>query len=141
MVAFVVGRVVKTAEPAVTVDAGLALGVHRFQLEVVTADGRRSAPDVVDVSVQRLQILEPLQPVVRPTVIDPLTNPTLTTSTTSTSTTSTATTSTTTLNPTLLGPTRVRKPRARAAERPPEPPAPTPASGARKARGKRRSES
>ena len=136
MVAFVVGRVVKTAEPAVTVDAGLALGVHRFQLEVVTADGRRSAPDVVDVSVQRLQILEPLQPVVRPTVIDPLTNPTLTTSTTSTSTTST-----TTLNPTLLGPTRVRKPRARAAERPPEPPAPTPASGARKARGKRRSES
>ena len=65
MVAFVVGRAVKTAEPVVTVDPGLPLGVHRFQLQVITADGRRSSVDVVDVSVQRLQILEPLQPVLR----------------------------------------------------------------------------
>ncbi|TAH45624.1 MAG: hypothetical protein EYC67_10565 [Betaproteobacteria bacterium] len=145
MVAFVVGRTVKTAEPVVTVDAGLPIGVHRFQLEVLTADGRRSAAEVVQVSVQRLLVLDPLRPEVRPPVTDPLTNPTLTTTPltrpTTTIGTPTPTTTTTTLDPTLLGTTRIRKPRKAATEVPPEPSASTPAAAGRKARGKRRSES
>lgn len=162
MVAFVRGRPITTDEPTVTVDAGLALGVHRFQLVVVTADGRRSAADVVDLTVERLTIPGPLDPVVRPplidTVINPTINPTITprvtttvspTPATTTTTTATTTTTTTTVSPTLTTTTtRIRKPRAVAASQmprstppaPPEPPTP-PAQPKRKARSKRRSES
>ena len=51
MTQFAVGKPVPTKEPSVVVDAGLAIGAHRFQLEVVTADGRRSAPVQSTVSV------------------------------------------------------------------------------------------
>jgi hypothetical protein len=37
----------------VVVDAGLAVGTHRFQLVVVSNDGRRSAPEAIDVVVSR----------------------------------------------------------------------------------------
>ena len=137
MVAFVVGRAVKTAEPAVTVDPGLPLGVHRFQLQVITADGRRSSVDVVDVSVQRLQILEPLQPVLRPTIIDPV-SPVISPAATTplaTSTTISPTTSTT-ISPTLVRTPRERGVRQIDTDAPPEPPA-----AGRKTRRTRRSES
>lgn len=129
MVAFVVGRAVKTAEPVVTVDPGLPLGVHRFQLQVITADGRRSAVDVVDVSVQRLQILEPLQPVLRPTIIDPV-SPVISPAATTTLATGT------TISPTLVRTPRVQNVRQLDTDAPPEPPA-----AGRKTRRTRRSES
>jgi hypothetical protein len=53
MTTFVKGRTVETAEPVVVVDAGLSVGTHRFQLVVVSNDGRRSAPEAVDVVVSR----------------------------------------------------------------------------------------
>ncbi len=61
MTTFVRGRQVKTAEPRVVVDAGLEVGTHRFQLVVVTRDGRQSPPDVVDVVVSRV-VVGPLRP-------------------------------------------------------------------------------
>lgn len=64
MTTFVRGRTVKTAEALVVVDAGLAVGTHRFQLVVVTGDGRHSAPDVVDVVVIRRQQISLLRPTV-----------------------------------------------------------------------------
>lgn len=51
MARFAVGRPIRTREPVVRVDAGLEPGIHRFQLEVVTADGLVSEPDVVSVTV------------------------------------------------------------------------------------------
>ena len=76
MTTFVKGRAVKTAEAVVTVDAGLAVGTHRFQLEVVTSDGRRSAPVAVDVVVSRLLVVDPLPPIVtRPTVLTDVVTP------------------------------------------------------------------
>lgn len=146
MVAFVRGRTITTAEPSVTVDAGLALGVHRFQLVVVTADGRRSVADVVDLSVQRLTIPLPLDPVVRPTVIDPVVNPSIATTVSPTLTTTVSpapSTTTTVLSPTLTTTTtRIRKPLAAAVPEMPEPASPaTSPPQKRKARSKRRSES
>jgi hypothetical protein len=72
MTTFVKGRTVETAEPVVVVDAGLSVGTHRFQLVVVSNDGRRSAPEAVDVVVSRPLVVETpprptLTPVVRPT--------------------------------------------------------------------------
>jgi hypothetical protein len=136
VVTFVRGRTITTSEPTITVDAGLAVGVHRFQLQVVTADGRRSAADVVEVSVQRLVVPTPVEPVLRPTVIQPAIRPT-------------ATTPTTVPGPTSVGTTRLRKPRGappQAAveggpEATPEPPPAPPAKPGRPARSKRRSES
>lgn len=133
MVAFVVGRAVKTAEPVVTVDPGLPLGVHRFQLQVITADGRRSSVDVVDVSVQRLQILEPLQPVLRPTIIDPV-SPVIRPA--ATTPLATSTTTSTTISPTLVRTPRERSVRQIDTDAPPEPTA-----AGRKTRRTRRSES
>jgi hypothetical protein len=137
MTTFVRGRTITMAEPTVTVDAGLAVGVHRFQLVVVTADGRRSAADVVDVSVERL-LVDPLRPVlVTPTRIDPV----ITTTTVSPIVSPTVTT---TISPTRVGTTRIRKPRAARADAAPEPPKvpePPAAPTSRKGRSKRRSES
>lgn len=127
MVTFVRGRTITTAEPTITVDAGLTVGTHRFQLQVVTADGRRSAADVVDVSVQRLVVPTPIEPVLRPTVISPA-----------------ATTTTTAPDSTLFGTTPVRRPRGAAPGAAPEPGSKTeqpPARPGRKTRSKRRSES
>jgi hypothetical protein len=54
MAQFAVGQSITTREPAIEVDAGLAVGDHRFSLVVVGASGRRSVADVVTVRVQRL---------------------------------------------------------------------------------------
>lgn len=51
MARFVAGEPIRTAEPTIVVDAGLPAGEHRFQLEVTTADGRTSRPDVVTVQI------------------------------------------------------------------------------------------
>jgi len=56
MTTFVRGRTLRTGDATVVVDAGLAVGTHRFQLEVLSSDGRRSAPDVVDIVVTRVPI-------------------------------------------------------------------------------------
>lgn len=80
MTTFVRGRTVETAEAVVLVDAGLAVGTHRFQLVVVSNDGRRSAPEVVDVVISRLVIVEPQPPVTRPPLTEPpVTRPPVTT--------------------------------------------------------------
>jgi hypothetical protein len=50
---FVIGQPISTAEPFITVDAGLPVGRHRFQLEVVTSDRRVSKPDFAEVDVIR----------------------------------------------------------------------------------------
>ena len=76
MTTFVKGRTIKTAEAVVTVDAGLELGSHRFQLVVVRSDGRQSPPGEVEVVVSRRLVVDPLQPPIsRPPVIDPLRPP------------------------------------------------------------------
>lgn len=51
MARFIVGRPITTKEPFIEVDPGLRPGTHRFQLEVETADGRVSRPDVASVTV------------------------------------------------------------------------------------------
>lgn len=71
MTTFVRGRPVSQANPRITVDAGLPVGRHRFQLEVLSDDGRRSAPDVVDVVVEAGSLSptrprDPLGPVTGP---------------------------------------------------------------------------
>ncbi|HRD92360.1 MAG TPA: hypothetical protein PK201_04495 [Accumulibacter sp.] len=74
MTTFVRGRTVETTAAVVEVDAGLAVGTHRFQLVVVRDDGRRSAPQVVDVVVRRQVVVIEPQPQPQP----PLTRPPLT---------------------------------------------------------------
>ena len=71
MTTFVRGRTVTTSDALVVVDAGLAVGIHRFQLVVVSNDGRQSAPDMVDVVVAREVVIPvPVRPpVTRPPVI------------------------------------------------------------------------
>ena len=51
MATFAVGQSIKTGEPTIVVDAGLKPGAHRFQLVVVTEDGRSSDPDAATVTV------------------------------------------------------------------------------------------
>lgn len=66
MATFTPGKPVSTDEPAVTVDGGLDLGTHRFQLRVQTADGRVSAPVELVVKVGR-----GVRPVLDPDLRDP----------------------------------------------------------------------
>ncbi|HRL78461.1 MAG TPA: hypothetical protein PLC86_22625 [Candidatus Accumulibacter phosphatis] len=61
MTTFVRGRTLRTSDATVVVDAGLAIGTHRFQLVAVTADGRQSVPDVVDIVVARV-VVGPVRP-------------------------------------------------------------------------------
>ena len=68
MATFTVGRPITTKEPTITVDAGLPVGLHRFQLVVVDDAGNRSVPDVAVVSVQRL-VIPPVTPPTRPDVV------------------------------------------------------------------------
>lgn len=56
MTTFVRGRTLRTSDATAVVDAGLAVGTHRFQLEVLTSDGRRSAPDFVDIVIARVAV-------------------------------------------------------------------------------------
>jgi hypothetical protein len=51
MARFFVGKPIETSESSITVDGGLDVGRHHFQLEVVTADGRRSLPMVLTIPV------------------------------------------------------------------------------------------
>jgi hypothetical protein len=50
---FVIGQPISTQVPTISVDAGLPVGRHRFQLEVVTSDRRVSKADVAEVEVVR----------------------------------------------------------------------------------------
>jgi hypothetical protein len=53
MARFVVNKPVKTRKPRVAVDAGLPEGVHLFSLQVATADGRTSRPDVLKIVITK----------------------------------------------------------------------------------------
>ena len=53
---FEIDRPITTAEPTVTVDAGLPAGRHRFRLVVVGARRQPSAPDDTIVEIRRLTI-------------------------------------------------------------------------------------
>jgi hypothetical protein len=70
MAAFSIGKPITTSVPVIAVDAGLAIGVHRFQLEVIDTAGNRSKPDVAEVTVQRLVITFPTPPL-DPVILDP----------------------------------------------------------------------
>ncbi len=48
---FVLNRPVTTSEPTVVVENGLAVGRHRFRLEVIDESGNRSKPADIDVIV------------------------------------------------------------------------------------------
>jgi hypothetical protein len=50
---FSANKPVETTKPAVVVDGGLPVGLHRFQLVVVSTDGRSSQPAEVVVSIER----------------------------------------------------------------------------------------
>lgn len=52
-VKFVLNKPVETSASVVVVDGGLAVGTHRFRLEVVDESGKRSAPAEVDILVSR----------------------------------------------------------------------------------------
>ena len=73
MARFAVGQPIRTAEPTIAVDAGLPVGRHRFQLEVIDSAGQRSVPAVAVVTIQRLTI--PVPPVVPPPLRPPLRPP------------------------------------------------------------------
>ncbi|KQP37382.1 hypothetical protein [Pseudorhodoferax sp. Leaf274] len=88
MAQFAVGKPITTDTPGIAVDAGLAVGRHRFRLEVLDAAGLRSrVADEVVVQVQRLVVPDrpiptPVTPVtpVRPTpvvtpIVTPIVNP------------------------------------------------------------------
>jgi hypothetical protein len=70
MAAFSIGKPITTTVPVIAVDAGLAIGVHRFQLEVIDTTGKRSKPDVAQITVQRLVITVPTPPL-GPVILDP----------------------------------------------------------------------
>ena len=70
MATFVRGQPITTREPTIKVDAGLAVGVHRFQLVVRTDTGQTSAPVVAEVAIQRT-ILDPTRPIVDTGVLTP----------------------------------------------------------------------
>ena len=62
---FTVGKAVVTTTPTVVVDGGLPVGLHRFQLEVLTDTGQRSLPAVATVQVRGFErVIEP-EPVIR----------------------------------------------------------------------------
>lgn len=67
MTRFVPNQPVVTADPAVTVDAGLTVGSHEFQLVVVDDSGNRSQPARLVV-----RVLEATTGPTRPTVAEPV---------------------------------------------------------------------
>lgn len=52
MARFVVNQPIDTREPRIAVDPPLAVGMHRFQLEVFDQAGNRSRPDIVTIEVR-----------------------------------------------------------------------------------------
>jgi len=75
VVAFTIGKPVTTDTPVVEVDAGLAVGSHRFQLVVVDDNGLRSKPDEIVVLVRGRIVLDPPIVVTRPPIADPVIDP------------------------------------------------------------------
>jgi hypothetical protein len=68
MARFTVGKAVVTTTPTVLVDAGLPVGLHRFQLEVLTNTGQRSKPAVATIQVQlSRRVVEPTPVILSPT--------------------------------------------------------------------------
>ena len=61
---------IDTREPTIVVDPGLAVGRHRFQLEVFDGAGNRSRPDTAVVEIRRLEPTGPVGPV--GPVVDPV---------------------------------------------------------------------
>ncbi len=59
MVQFALNQTIETAEPTITVDPGLPLGQHRFQLVVIDAAGNRSQPAIAVVDIQRAVPIAP----------------------------------------------------------------------------------
>jgi hypothetical protein len=77
MAKFSVGTAVTTTTPTIAVDAGLPVGTHRFQLEVIDSAGNRSVPAVAVVTVQQVVIpVPPVTPVPGPAI--PLPGPVIT---------------------------------------------------------------
>ncbi len=74
MARFTIGEPITTAEPFIQVDAGLKPGRHRFQLEVVTANGRVSSPDQAIVTVLEGRVIGPAGPV-RPVIRNAIDHP------------------------------------------------------------------
>jgi hypothetical protein len=75
MARFEINEPIATTEPTITVENELAIGRHRFRLEVTGRQGRPSAPDEAIVEIRRLVIdpRQPTGPVIdpRPPVLDP----------------------------------------------------------------------
>lgn len=70
MARFEINTPITTRAATVTVDAGLPVGRHRFRLDVIDVQGRRSrTPGEAIVEVQRI-VIDP-RPPVPPVVIDP----------------------------------------------------------------------
>ena len=69
MARFELNTPIATPEPSISVDGGLAIGRHRFRLEVLDQRGNRSTPSDAVVQVQRL-IVDPTGPT-GPIVLDP----------------------------------------------------------------------
>jgi hypothetical protein len=61
----------ETEKPTVTVDAGLPIGSHRFQLVVVGASGSKSTAVEVTVTVARIIVGGPIPPVITRPIIQP----------------------------------------------------------------------
>jgi hypothetical protein len=77
MTKFAVGQAVTTTTPTIVVDAGLAIGSHRFQLVVVDSAGLRSAADIRVIAVQRSIVVGPVTgPVI--SSVGPVVNPVIT---------------------------------------------------------------
>ena len=81
MPSFSVGQKITTTTPTIVVDAGLPVGGHQFQLEVIDSAGNRSRPDVAVVTVQRLVVVNPIDtrpttPVTGPAITGPVVRPT-----------------------------------------------------------------
>src|SRR5689334_1287692 len=70
MARFAVRTPITTRESTITVDEGLAIGRHRFRLEVIDSAGLRSAPDEIVVEVQRI-IVDPGPVAPGPIVVNP----------------------------------------------------------------------
>ena len=81
MARFTVGRAVVTTTPTVVVDGGLPVGLHRFQLEVLTDTGQRSLPAVATVQVRAFgRVIEPEPVILSPTDVltrTPVVSPTV----------------------------------------------------------------
>ena len=77
MAKFALGKPVTTETATVEVDAGLAVGAHRFRLSVVNAAGlpSRTADEVVVQVTQSRVVLPPISPPIAPPIATPIATP------------------------------------------------------------------